>query len=303
MDQFTLMVDADESEFGSLSGGLRIDAATAPKMLIADDDPSIVRLLAERCSRMGFTVVTAANGVQALVKASRSSPDILVIDVNMPEVDGLSVCAHLLDPDRKPLNVIVMTGGRSSETMERCEGFGAFYAHKGARFWSDLGAALTDIFPEMAAGIRQVVTHSIGVVVPKRARVLLIDDDSSVREILSSRLEKCGVQMLYAASAIEGFKKACREEPSVIVADYFMPNGDAQYLLTKLRTAPATENIPVIVLSGRDLTEVERQVLNREICGRPGPVAILRKSFDTSELFAAVQKFCGFEVTQVAGRL
>ena len=62
-----------------------------PKMLIADDDPAIVKLLAERCSNLGFEVDTASNGVQALIKASRSHPDIMIIDINMPEADGLTV--------------------------------------------------------------------------------------------------------------------------------------------------------------------------------------------------------------------
>jgi CheY-like chemotaxis protein len=113
-----------------------------PRMLIADDDPSIVRLLADHCARMGFDVDTASNGIQALLKASRIKPDILVIDVNMPEVDGLSVCAHLLESDRAPVNVIVITGSKDSGTLERCEGFVAYYARKGPNFWNDLETAL-----------------------------------------------------------------------------------------------------------------------------------------------------------------
>jgi CheY-like chemotaxis protein len=81
----------------------------------------------------------------------------------------------------------------------------------------------------------------------------------------------------------------------VIVTDYFMPNGDAQYLLSRLRTTPATENIPVIVLSGRQLNEVTIQSLMREICGHPGATQVLRKSQDTQALFESLQKFCGFE--------
>jgi len=72
-------------------------------MLIADDDPAIVRLLADRCAGVGFVVETAVNGVQALIKAHQHHPDIVVIDVNMPEADGLKVCAHLLDPSRRAL--------------------------------------------------------------------------------------------------------------------------------------------------------------------------------------------------------
>jgi len=68
----------------------------------------------------------------------------------MPEVDGLSVCAHVLSPDRPPVNVIVITGSRDPDTLERCEGFGAQYARKGPTFWDDLEAALIEFYPRMA---------------------------------------------------------------------------------------------------------------------------------------------------------
>jgi CheY-like chemotaxis protein len=282
----------DIQEDALATSEFRSSAETA-RMLIADDDPSIVRLLADHCARMGFDVDTASNGIQALLKASRTKPDTLVIDVNMPEVDGLSVCAHLLDPDRAPVNVIVITGSRDPDTLERCEGFGAHYARKGPNFWDDLEAALAQIHPRMADKIRQ--SRAPAPAVRKRPRVLLVDDDNDVNRFLSSRLEKCGVDVQYASDAQQGFRMACRDEPAAIVTDYFMPNGDAQYLLTRLRTTVATENIPVIVLSGRQLNEVTQQSLRREICGHPGAAKILRKSEDTHALFEALKKFCGFE--------
>ncbi len=107
----------------------------SPKMLIADDDPAIVRLLADRCMKMGFKVETAANGMQLLIKARRSQPDIMIVDVNMPEMDGLSVCTRLLDPGSKPVEVVVVTGGSDPETAERCESLGLFYGRKGPEFW------------------------------------------------------------------------------------------------------------------------------------------------------------------------
>jgi CheY-like chemotaxis protein len=266
-----------------------------PRMLIADDDPSILRLLADHCTRLGFDVDTASNGIQALVKAGRVKPNTLVIDVNMPEVDGLSVCAHLLDPDRAPVNVIVITGSRDSGTLERCEGFGAYYVRKGPDFWNDLENALAEIHPGMSGRIRQSGTHVPAPAVRSRPRVLLVDDDNDVNRFLASRLEKCGLDVIYAPDATQGFRMACRDEPAVIVTDYFMPNGDAQYLLTRLRTTAATENIPVIVLSGRELNEVTVQSLKREICGHPGATQILRKSQDTYALFETLKRFCGFE--------
>src|ERR1700694_3801445 len=157
----------------------------APRMLIADDDPWIVRLLADHCARMGFDVDTASNGIQALLKASRFKPDILLIDVNMPEVDGLSVCARLVDSDRPPVNVIVITGSRDPDTLERCEGFGAYYARKGPSFWHDLETPLAEIHPRMADRIRQSSMRMPASPVRPRPRVLLIDDDSDISRFLT----------------------------------------------------------------------------------------------------------------------
>jgi CheY-like chemotaxis protein len=271
-----------------------------PRMLIADDDPSIVRLLADHCAHMGFDVDTAHNGIQALLKATRIKPDIIVIDVNMPEIDGLSACAHLLGPDRAPVNVIVITGSTDPETLERCEGFGAYYARKGPNFWNDLETALAEIHPRMADRIQQSRMGEVAAPqIRRRPRVLLVDDDNDVNRFLSSRLEKCGIDAVYAPDAPQGFRMACRDEPAVIVTDYFMPNGDAQYLLTRLRTTEATANIPVIVLTGRKLNDVTVQNLKRDIRGHPGAAQVLRKSEDGFVLFETLKKFCGFEPASI----
>jgi CheY-like chemotaxis protein len=274
-------------------------AQKVPKMLIADDDPAIVRLLADRCAKMGFKVETATNGMQALIMARRSQPDILIVDVNMPEVDGLSVCTRLLQPGSKSMEVVVVTGSPDPETVERCESLGAIYGRKGPDFWNRLTSALARLFPQMAGRIRELEMPSMGADVRKRPRVLLVDDDPDIRAFLSSRLGKCGVDMLYASGGVQGYRIACRERPSVIITDYFMPDGDATYLLWRLRSTPATENIPVLVMSGRQLDESTEQLLKREICGRPGAARVFRKSFDTDELFGALQKFCAFEKTPV----
>jgi CheY-like chemotaxis protein len=128
------------------------------KVLIADDDPLIVRLLTDYCARLGFNVDTATNGLQTLLRANRFKPNILVVDINMPEVDGLSVCEHLLSADRAPSNVIVISGSRRPDTLKRCEGFGAYYTRKGPNFWTDLEAALAEIDPGMSARSRRAHT-------------------------------------------------------------------------------------------------------------------------------------------------
>jgi CheY-like chemotaxis protein len=126
----------------------------ATTLLVADDDPAVLELLANYFARMGFDVDTASDGIQAFLKVRRGPPNILVIDVNMPELDGLSVCGHLLDADRAPANVIIITGSNNPHTLQRCERVGTYHARKGPNFWDDLEAALTGIDPRMARRIR-----------------------------------------------------------------------------------------------------------------------------------------------------
>ena len=266
----------------------------APKILIADDDPCVLRAIADRCTRMGFEVETASNGLQVLIKAAQWGPDVLILDVHMPEVDGLSALAYLQDVAKKPIHVMIVTGNPGREIAETCEGFDVSCIHKGRGFWTELETSLLMIYPQREAAIRRSKQGSAHVEVKERPRVLLVDDDISVKKIFFHQFEKLGAELLYAADGVSGYWKARREEPTVIVADYCMPYGGAEYLLTRLRSTPETASIPVIVQSGRRLNNTIKQRLRREIRGQPAATRILQKSFDARELFEALQRLCGF---------
>lgn len=266
----------------------------SPKILVADDDPCVLRAIADRCSRMGFDVETATNGLQALIKAGQYEPDILVIDVHMPEVDGISVLSYLLDITKKSLHLIVVTGNPGQEILEKCKGLDAPCIHKGRDFWNELEASLSGIYPHKASAIQRSGELSESTEVRKRPRILLVDDDIGIKKAFFHEFENLGAELLYAVDGMRGFWMARREWPTVIVSDYCMPNGDAEYLLNRLRNAPETRSIPVIVQSGRRLNDAIKRRLRQPICGQPGATRILRKSSDTRELFEALQRLCGF---------
>jgi two-component system response regulator MprA len=67
----------------------------AERVLVVDDDPPLRRMLARTLSAEGFEVTVAADGGAALVEVQRSAPDVIVLDVAMPAIDGLSVCRRL----------------------------------------------------------------------------------------------------------------------------------------------------------------------------------------------------------------
>jgi CheY-like chemotaxis protein len=265
------------------------------RMLIADDDPGILRLIADRCARLGFKMETAMNGAQLLVKVHSHRPDVLIVDVKMPVLDGLSVCTHLLEPGRKPPEVIVVTGSGDPETPERCESLGLFFSRKGPDFWQGLETALLEIYPDLAVTIKALPAAAWTAAVPQRPRVLVIDGDPGIGRFFASRLGKFGVDTLHADGVMHGLRMAGKERPSVVLCSRILPDGDASVLLHRLRAAPATADLPVYVLTDGPIGDRAEQVLKRAINGRPGALSVFRKSFDTGELFAALQKFCGFE--------
>ncbi len=70
---------------------------TPERVLVVDDDPSLRRMLARTLQAEGFEVGLAADGAAALVQTERSAPDVIVLDVAMPALDGLAVCRRLRD--------------------------------------------------------------------------------------------------------------------------------------------------------------------------------------------------------------
>jgi len=270
---------------------------SAPRILIADDDPAIVTALSARCKRMGFEIDTAINGMQLLLKARRTAPDLMIVDVNMPKLDGLTASFHLLEPGGPPMDVIVVTGSSCEETVERCEAMGMFYARKGEEFWRDIVKALIEIFPHMAVAIATQghISAAAPDPLPSRPRVLIVDDDEEIGVFLASRLKKLGIDTLYAPNVARALRLAIGHHPSVVVTDYRMPEGDADFLIARLRSLPATATLPVIVLSEWLIDPRTAKLLMREVMGHAGAIRIFRKSFDVSELFETIQEFCAAE--------
>jgi len=123
----------------------------SPRMLIVDDDPSIVRFLANRGAQLGFEVEVATDGLQALVMVGRSRPDLLIVDVKLPKVDGLSLCACLVRNGVDGMLTIVISGYETPETIALCTAIGASFAKKGPNLWADIEAAIAEAYPTVAS--------------------------------------------------------------------------------------------------------------------------------------------------------
>jgi CheY-like chemotaxis protein len=88
---------------------------------------------------------------------------------------------------------------------------------------------------------------------------------------------------------MKGFWLALKERPDVIFTDYHMAEGDGRYLLSRLKSTPATRDIPVIVFSARPLSEGERSALGRDLRGRGQAAAFLTKPISVGVFLKQLQ--------------
>lgn len=91
-----------------------------PLVLVADDDPDILDILVYRLERSGYRVITAADGREALDMARRHGPDLAIVDVMMPHLDGYELTRTLkADPATAHVPVIILTASAQEEDVTR----------------------------------------------------------------------------------------------------------------------------------------------------------------------------------------
>jgi DNA-binding response OmpR family regulator len=116
-----------------------------------------------------------------------------------------------------------------------------------------------------------------------RPWVLCVDDDPDFAATLKLRLQQHGVDMLHAFAGMEGYRFAFTHEAQAIILDQEMPDGNGEYILRRLKESPATEGIPVIVLTGTKDQALARRMYNL------GAARFLTKPVDWEELWAELQ--------------
>lgn len=120
-------------------------------VLIADDDHEVVYALRRICRGLGLDVIAGFDGLDAgcnlfLESIEESQPDLIILDVDMPIVDGLTVCGDIVADGRfANTPIIILTGRSDMETIVTCEEYGATYLRKSIEVWERLEAKIADL--------------------------------------------------------------------------------------------------------------------------------------------------------------
>ena len=101
-------------------------AAPTAKILVVDDEPNVREMLSEVLTRAGYKVITAGDGREALPLTLSEKPDLILSDIRMPKLDGLTLCKALrVNPETKSIPIIMLTTYNTSEHMEAAMAAGA----------------------------------------------------------------------------------------------------------------------------------------------------------------------------------
>ena len=209
-------------------------------VLVVDDDRSQRELLTRFLEREGFAVRTAADGRTGLDLARAIRPRAILLDVMMPQMDGWSVLTALkADPELAAIPVVM-----------------ASFVHEPG-LASALGAADYVVKPVEWDQLKTVMQRFRAA----EGAVLVVDDDADARARIRTVLERNDWIVTEAANGEEALAAVARATPQLILLDLTMPVMDGFTFLDALRDRPGGREIPVIVLSARDLNQQDRERL------------------------------------------
>jgi len=235
-------------------------------VLVIDDDPTARDLIADHLKADGFSVVTAAGGLEGLKLARELRPIAITLDVMMPDLDGWSVLGALRqDADLAEIPVIMIT-----ILDEHRRGVA-------------LGAAGYLTKPIDRERLTRMINRFR--VPARQTRVLMVDDDGTQRERLRGWLEDEQWVVQEAANGRDALALLQDARPDVILLDLMMPEMDGFAVVAALQKEPRWRDIPVVVVTARDLDDADRERLNSGVQS-----VLVKETFRPVELVERIRR-------------
>ncbi len=224
------------------------------RILVVDDELDFVKMLQARLRIEGYEVLTAEDGIQGLQIARKEKPDLIILDIMMPGLNGHSVCDMLKKSTLTwSIPVIYLTAktGQTDELMAM---------EKGAKYY------LTKpynpaVLMEM---IKSALTENEGTE-EKRVRVLLIDKDITFADDCEAKLRQAGYDVILAPTASEGLRAARDHRPDIILLDFQTSHDDAHASIKVISHEDVLQNISLFVLAPQEVkARVDPKTSDRE---------------------------------------
>lgn len=212
-------------------------------VLVIDDELDSRTLLAHTIEELGCQVLTASSGEQGLRLARELRPQVITVDLMMPQLDGWQVLRALkADPAlcNIPVIVVSIVGGENRGRI--------------------LGVVEVLQKPVARADLLAVLRRCLPVTSP---RILIVDDEEDARRVLAGHLEGEPGEFRAAANGREAVEVMESFLPDLVLLDLIMPVMDGMTFLNHIRSTPRFQFLPVVVVTAKELDRAETEQLRQ----------------------------------------
>jgi CheY-like chemotaxis protein len=224
-------------------------------ILVCDDDDGIRTIVNHHLTRQGYTVIEAASGDEALIIAGEKHIEAILLDLYMPGLSGWETLQRLRNTPATSHIPVVILSVLSSTLRPQLTG--------DAQGWVQKPFNESLLFAELGR-----VLHSG----EGPAHVLLVEDDEDLASVIISSFSDAAVYLYHAASRQQAIRQCITRRPDLLILDLTLPDGDGFSLVEWLRNQPTLSTLPLVVYSGREISEQDMAKL------RLGPTEFLTKA-------------------------
>jgi len=263
------------------------------KVLVVDDQPLNVKMLAAKLSESGYEVLKAFNGSEAIRLARDGNPDLILLDITMPGMDGYEVTKILkADPATSIIPIVLLTA--LDAVKDKVKGLNA-----GADDFLSKPCSPTELLARVRSLVRlkklqeklgsmaerggASASGQSGTAVTENAPILIVEDNALIAKIFNGVLVNAGYRTVVATDGKDALRVLIETRPSLILLDLVLPDMNGIDLLRDIKADPSTEDIVVIIISS--LSDLDTKVRGIET----GADDYLVKPVDHAELIARVR--------------
>jgi len=216
----------------------------SPLVLLCDDDQIICTELQSLLQQGGYRVVTVATGEEAIATASAQQPDVILLDLLMPGMNGWETMAVLKEQEAtKHIPIVICSVYKSNGNNNSITDFVDW-----------VSKPIQESF--LLQSLKQVVAKP-----SKRARILIVEDDHDLADLLITLFERHDIETCLARTGREAIHLSQQLNPDLLILDLILPESDGFVVVDWLKQHNQLCHMPVVVYSAKDLDESERQRL------------------------------------------
>jgi DNA-binding response OmpR family regulator len=259
------------------------------KILLVDDDKDLLYGMKIWLRANGYYVFLATDAVKAITMAQSERPDLILLDIGLPDGDGYMVMARLralMPLVHIPILVITARDATTHEKKALQAGAEGFFQKPFdtrlllAAIQKALGAKPDPRIPERESFKKTPIET-------KGKKVLIIEDDPELLQALRVRLTSLGFDVHLAPDAILAMQTALKTKPDLILLDITLPGGDGYLTMTRLRSQMHLAHVPIIVMTAGDAS------IHHDRALKAGADAFFQKPIDNQQLLAAIYSALG----------